>query len=61
MKALILTLSFILIILSLFNLLVSDAHINFFGINPTSPKEALIYLLASFVVFFINYFSIKTN
>ena len=61
MKALILTLSFILIILSLFNLLASDAHINFFGINPTSPKEALIYLLGSFVVFFINYFSIKTN
>lgn len=61
MKILVLTLSFILIILSLLNFLAADAHINFFGINPTSPKEALNYLLASFVVFLINYFSIKTN
>lgn len=61
MKILVLTLSFILIILSLFNFLAANAHIDFFGINPTSPKEALNYLLASFVVFLINYFSIKTN
>jgi len=61
MKALILTLSFILIILSLFNFMATNAHVDSFGFNPTSPKEALNYLLASFVVFFINYFSIKTN
>ena len=61
MKILILTLSFILITLSLFNFLAADAHINFFGMNPTSPKEALTFLLVSFALFFINYFSIKNN
>jgi hypothetical protein len=61
MKALILTLSFFLCIFSLFNFIAANAHIDLFGLNPTSPKEALVYLLVSFVVFLINYFSIKYN
>lgn len=61
MKALILTLSFILMIFSLFNFLAANAHVDLFGLNPTSTKEALTYLLVSFAVFLINYFSIKYN
>ncbi len=59
MKALLLTLSFFLIILSVFNLLAANAHVEFFGINPTSPKEAISFLLVSFFFFFTNYFSIE--